>query len=467
MSPTRRRGLGVEGLERRELLAGDVGAIVVELNQPVDFEGALEEGAAEVAVSLEDDGRLDLHVTTAGGGIATATLRSADGEVVGRSIDLGVPLPEVIWPQLDLPAGEYTLSLVVTPYGGEPISPEFFLTAHVGVIQDPVEPVDEPDDFASAAPLAGDAAGSVVAAGRLDGADDVDVFKFQYSAAAGAVLEVFGLPMGPEATYGVEVYSADQSLIAGGVSSEAEPLRLSLPELDSGEYFLRLSGDAASPYFIDVHSYVPTDPGPIVDDYPDVVSAGGPGVDLTEGHAPLDVFVEGATGDVDVVRIAAPAGALVQGHLMATGAGVHVELIDAAGDAVGTLTRLGGPGLQLIELEAAATGDDLYLRVSTTGGDAELHADLVLVGSAAASTPERLAAATAFDAAFAALEEEIVREEVPPLDGDVNRDGQVDLADFALLKAAFGETGDDLAADFDRDGVVGLRDFALLKSAMG
>ncbi|MEM7809619.1 MAG: choice-of-anchor tandem repeat NxxGxxAF-containing protein [Planctomycetota bacterium] len=53
--------------------------------------------------------------------------------------------------------------------------------------------------------------------------------------------------------------------------------------------------------------------------------------------------------------------------------------------------------------------------------------------------------------------------------GDANFDGIVDLADFGLLRAGFGSTGDltRLDGDFNKDGVVDLADFGLLRANFG
>lgn len=65
---------------------------------------------------------------------------------------------------------------------------------------------------------------------------------------------------------------------------------------------------------------------------------------------------------------------------------------------------------------------------------------------------------------------EFVGEYVPPLAGDVNGDGVVDLVDFNLLKANFGATGPNVVrgdGDLNGDSSVDLVDFNLLKSSFG
>jgi hypothetical protein len=54
-----------------------------------------------------------------------------------------------------------------------------------------------------------------------------------------------------------------------------------------------------------------------------------------------------------------------------------------------------------------------------------------------------------------------------PLPGDVNDDGRVDLAEFGLLKAHFGQPGGFGQGDLNRDGRVDLADFGLLKQNFG
>ena len=54
--------------------------------------------------------------------------------------------------------------------------------------------------------------------------------------------------------------------------------------------------------------------------------------------------------------------------------------------------------------------------------------------------------------------------------GDANRDGIVDLQDFGLLKAHFGESGPHIGwgqGDFNEDDSVDLQDFGLLKANFG
>lgn len=55
----------------------------------------------------------------------------------------------------------------------------------------------------------------------------------------------------------------------------------------------------------------------------------------------------------------------------------------------------------------------------------------------------------------------------PPLEGDVNLDGQVDLSDFVLLKTNFGGVGRRTDGDLNDDGKISLEDFVLLKTNFG
>ena len=68
-------------------------------------------------------------------------------------------------------------------------------------------------------------------------------------------------------------------------------------------------------------------------------------------------------------------------------------------------------------------------------------------------------------------EEAIVQMDVfatsPLLEGDADRDGKVDLDDFAALRAMFGAFSGWEGGDFDRSGKTDLRDFAILKSRFG
>ncbi|MFO0899529.1 MAG: LamG-like jellyroll fold domain-containing protein [Pirellulales bacterium] len=56
---------------------------------------------------------------------------------------------------------------------------------------------------------------------------------------------------------------------------------------------------------------------------------------------------------------------------------------------------------------------------------------------------------------------------VVALPGDADFDGDVDLNDFALLKANFGAAGGPADGDFDGDGQIDLNDFAVLKANFG
>ncbi|MEM1012842.1 MAG: hypothetical protein AAGI46_11560 [Planctomycetota bacterium] len=60
----------------------------------------------------------------------------------------------------------------------------------------------------------------------------------------------------------------------------------------------------------------------------------------------------------------------------------------------------------------------------------------------------------------------VVLEPTRLLDGDANFDGVVDLADFGLLRAGFGDSGRN-AADFNLDGTVDLADFGILRAFFG
>ncbi|MFO0898481.1 MAG: dockerin type I domain-containing protein [Pirellulales bacterium] len=55
----------------------------------------------------------------------------------------------------------------------------------------------------------------------------------------------------------------------------------------------------------------------------------------------------------------------------------------------------------------------------------------------------------------------------PALPGDVNGDGRVDLTDFGLLKAHFGEPGGRTQGDLDGNGHIDLSDFGQLKANFG
>ncbi|MFO0898212.1 MAG: dockerin type I domain-containing protein [Pirellulales bacterium] len=56
---------------------------------------------------------------------------------------------------------------------------------------------------------------------------------------------------------------------------------------------------------------------------------------------------------------------------------------------------------------------------------------------------------------------------LPPLPGDANLDGRVDLTDFGILKQNFGAGTRRSEGDFNRDGQVDLSDFGILKANFG
>jgi len=49
-----------------------------------------------------------------------------------------------------------------------------------------------------------------------------------------------------------------------------------------------------------------------------------------------------------------------------------------------------------------------------------------------------------------------------PISGDINNDNKVDILDFSVMMAQWGQTGSGLSADFNQDGVVNILDFSLL-----
>ena len=42
---------------------------------------------------------------------------------------------------------------------------------------------------------------------------------------------------------------------------------------------------------------------------------------------------------------------------------------------------------------------------------------------------------------------------------DINKDGEIDLEDFNIIRSQFGQTGSNLAADLNNDGIVDLLDY--------
>lgn len=69
-----------------------------------------------------------------------------------------------------------------------------------------------------------------------------------------------------------------------------------------------------------------------------------------------------------------------------------------------------------------------------------------------------------YNAGVAAIEAAAL---APPLPGDANLDGQVDLSDFGILKQHFGAGTQRSEGDFNGDGQVDLTDFGLLKENFG
>jgi endonuclease/exonuclease/phosphatase family metal-dependent hydrolase len=65
------------------------------------------------------------------------------------------------------------------------------------------------------------------------------------------------------------------------------------------------------------------------------------------------------------------------------------------------------------------------------------------------------------------LEVVLSGEVIANLNGDYNRDGTVDLADYTLWADSYGKTGDDLPADGNGDGVVDLADYTIWADHFG
>lgn len=71
------------------------------------------------------------------------------------------------------------------------------------------------------------------------------------------------------------------------------------------------------------------------------------------------------------------------------------------------------------------------------------------------------------DAGDSGITQVFLRVGVPPLPGDANGDGSVDLTDFGLLKANFGAGTSRPQGDFNEDQMIDLTDFGILKENFG
>ena len=75
MYSPRRRFSALEHLEIRALLAGD---LALGWHEALDHEVQLADGAADLEITLEQDGLLDLHMMTGGVGVGSAELLDRD-----------------------------------------------------------------------------------------------------------------------------------------------------------------------------------------------------------------------------------------------------------------------------------------------------------------------------------------------------------------------------------------------------
>ncbi|MEM1011807.1 MAG: hypothetical protein AAGI46_06255, partial [Planctomycetota bacterium] len=106
----------------------------------------------------------------------------------------------------------------------------------------------------------------------------------------------------------------------------------------------------------------------------------------------------------------------------------------------------------------ASLGGELVLNVADTG-TAELYQSLsLLVATSLDGTFDTVTGPLVDGVAFAVTHDAAEVLVTPAFFGDADLDGDVDLADFGILRAGFGEAGTWVDADFDQDGDVDLAD---------
>jgi hypothetical protein len=225
-------------------------------------------------------------------------------------------------------------------------------------------------------------------------------------------------------------------------------------ELAIGEYTLQLPSTATT--FVDLA-------GLRLDGEPARSASGMSGNGVAGGDYTLKFIVSAATFDIDGDGAARPEtdGELVRRYL----AGLRgAELI--AGAVAPTAARATAPQIEAYfartgaMLDADGNGrvelgfDDVLLRRFLAG----VEGDELITGALAAGAT-RTTAGAVWD---------WLDENMPTLPGDANRDGRVDLNDFAALKASFGRANAGRrSGDLDRNGTVDLADFGLLKANFG
>ncbi|MEM1013805.1 MAG: hypothetical protein AAGI46_16490, partial [Planctomycetota bacterium] len=115
----------------------------------------------------------------------------------------------------------------------------------------------------------------------------------------------------------------------------------------------------------------------------------------------------------------------------------------------------------------ASLGGELVLNV-TDPGSAELYQPIgLLFATSLEGTFDTVSGPLVDGVAFAVTYDAAEVLVTPAFFGDADLDGNVDLADFGILRAGFGEAGTWVDADFDQDGDVDLADFGLLRANFG
>jgi hypothetical protein len=137
------------------------------------------------------------------------------------------------------------------------------------------------------------------------------------------------------------------------------------------------------------------------------------------------------------------------------------------------MTVFDSPGLGDDECQLVANDSGGAVFVQSSPGDSWKLAGLALsVGSPYSYNGPSITQAAVYSAFtyYADLSEyrsQIDAIRLIPLPGDADWDGDVDSDDIDIFRITFGQRGQGLQADFNKDGTVDLRDFAIIRTHLG
>ncbi len=145
---------------------------------------------------------------------------------------------------------------------------------------------------------------------------------------------------------------------------------------------------------------------------------------------------------------------------------------EALGGGLRAFSPNGTPGLAVVNATDSTVTGNVVQSSGNAGGNgagilADIGANVTLTNVTISENKEIADGAEVVVDGFAC-------EGIPTADGcvaaqqgDADRDGDIDMVDFAALAAAFGQEGDWLNGDFDLDGRVDFSDFVLLANNYG